>query len=145
MARLWAAAHQNYAKIWMVRGEYAEAAEQYRLAGLADPGYDNARWSRIYALNLAREHDRADVEARALIRRYPRSYRVMVHRGLALAFQGRTEEARTQLEEVARDAEPQGTASRNARYYLSRLGTPQEAEALQGYLTAEEKKGGPSS
>lgn len=144
MAHLWAAAHQNYAKIWMIRGNYHQAAEQYRLAALAEPEYDNARWSRIYALNLAREHELANREALALIDRYPRSYRVMVHRGVALAFLGQLDQARAQLEEVVRDAEPQGTAVRNARYYLARLGTPREAEALNGYLTAEEKNGGQS-
>jgi arylsulfatase A-like enzyme len=140
MARLWAAAYQNYAKIWMVRGDYARAAEQYRLAALADPGYDVARWSRIYALNLAHEYDRAERESRAILAEYPDSYRVMVHRAIALAFLGRRDEAREQLEQVAKDSDPKGIPSRNARYYLSKLGTSQEKAALDGYLHSEEKE-----
>lgn len=139
MARLWAAAHQNYAKIWMVRGDYARAAEEYRRAGDADPDYDLARWSRIYALNLAGEYDRAIREGQELIDTYPNSYRVMMHRGLAFAFLGRRDEARAQLEVVARDADRRSVASRNARYYLEKIGTAQEREALEEYLRSEEK------
>ncbi len=139
MRRLWAAAHQNYAKIWMVRGNYARAAEEYRLAAEADPEYDLARWSRVYALNLARLPEEALRAADETMARYPRSYRVMVHRGLALAFLGRTEEARTQLERIVRESDPQGTPHRNARYYLTRIGTPGERSALEEYLASERR------
>lgn len=139
MARLWAAAYQDYAKIWLVRGEYARAAEQYRLATLADPNYDLARYSRIHALNLAGKYEQADREARAILAEYPKSYRVMVYRGLALAFQGRTEEARAQLRQVADETDPRAIPSRNARYYLAKLGTPGESAALEEYLRSEKK------
>jgi arylsulfatase A-like enzyme len=141
-SRLWAAAHQNYAKIWMVRGDYGKAAEEYRRAAEADPQYDLARWSRIYALNLAGRADEAVREADVTLRAYPNSYRVMVHRGVALALLGRRDEAIEQFELIVRESEPQGTPTRNARYYLSKLGTPGERDALDGYLTSEAKRAG---
>jgi arylsulfatase A-like enzyme len=145
MARLWAAAHQNYAKIWLVRGDYAEAAEEYARAGAADPSYEPARWSRVYALNLARDHARAEREARDLITRHPRSYRVMVHRALALAFLGETEAARGVLEQVVREAPAGEDPARSARWYLARLGGPGEEEALATYLDSERRRSAASS
>jgi arylsulfatase A-like enzyme len=140
LSRLWAAAHQNYAKIWMVRGEYDRAAEEYLRAQRVFPEYDLARWSRIYALNLAGSSDQAKREADEILERYPRSWRVMLHRGLALALMGRTEGARNDFETILREADPEGTPSRAARRFLDQIGTPDEDAALRAYLTAEERR-----
>jgi tetratricopeptide (TPR) repeat protein len=141
MARLWAAAHQNYAKIWLVRGEYAKAAAEYRRSMEADPGYDLARWSLVYALNLAGEPDRAVHEADRILERWPNSWRVRLHRGLAYALLDRGDAAREELTAVATGADPGGAPARHARWYLERLGTPREAEALQSYLDSEKRRG----
>jgi tetratricopeptide (TPR) repeat protein len=140
LARLWAAAHQNYAKIWMVRGDYAEAAAEYGRAMEADPSYEMARWSRIYALNLAGDPERALREGTELLRRFPKAWRIHVHRALALALLRRTDEARTALETVVQEASVDHAATRNARFYLRALGTPQEKRALQAYLESERKQ-----
>jgi arylsulfatase A-like enzyme len=142
MARLWAAAHQNYAKIWMVRGDYAEAAEQYRLAQIADPGYDLARWSRIYALNLAGKPELADAEAEQILARWPRSNRVRLHRALAAALMGDFERAIEVLDFVAREADPNGETARVARWYRTRFAGPQREAALEAYLSTESRRRG---
>ncbi len=140
MARLWAAAHQNYAKVWMVRGEYGKAAEQYLGAQRADPNYDLARWSRIYALNLAGDPEQADAEAEQILARWPRSHRVRLHRAIAHALMGDSERARSVLEFVAREADPNGDISKTARYYLGRIGGPGERKALDAYLSSETRR-----
>jgi tetratricopeptide (TPR) repeat protein len=145
MARLWAAAHQNYAKIWMVRGDYDRAAEQYGLAVGADSTYELARWSRVYALNLARRHVEAEKESGTFLARWPRSYRVMVHRAMALAFLGRTDEARSILEQVVREAAVDARDAKSARWYLERLGGPREEAALAAYLESERARSAASS
>jgi arylsulfatase A-like enzyme len=134
MARLWAAAHQNYAKVWMLRADYDRAAEEYRRSMEADPTYENARWSRIYALNLARRHERAVREGGALLQRYPKAWRVRLHRALALALLGRRNAAATELRRVAAGAPASTPVSRNAGFFLDRIGGPEEAEALATYL-----------
>jgi arylsulfatase A-like enzyme len=144
-ARLWAAAHQNYAKIWMVRGDVDKAADQYGLAVAADSSYDLARWSRVYALNLARRPREAEQEARELIARHPHSYRVMLHRAIALAFLGRADEARSVLEEVAQGATSDENLAKSARWYLERLGGPREEAALAAYLESERRRPAASS
>ena len=140
MSRLWAAAHQNYAKIWLVRGDYAAAAEQYRLSAAADSNYDLARWSRIYALNLSGQPELAVEEGAATLQRWPRSWRVRLHRALGLALAGHTEESLAELRAVAEGADPQGDAGRNARWYLERIGTPAEEAALASYLDSERRR-----
>jgi tetratricopeptide (TPR) repeat protein len=142
LARLWAAAHQNYAKIWMVRGDYAEAAAEYGRAMKVDPSYEMARWSRIYALNLAGDPERALQEGTELIQHFPKAWRIHVHRAIALALLGRSDEARTALEAVVREAPDDHAGTRNARFYLRALGTPQENRALQTYLDSERKRAG---
>ena len=140
MARLWAAAHQNYAKIWIVRGDFDRAAEQYRLAAETDSTYDLARWSRVYALNLARRPAEAEKEARAFVARYPHSYRVKLHQAIALAFLHREEEARSVLLEVVRGAASDENLTKSARWYLERLGGPREEAALTAYLETEQRR-----
>jgi arylsulfatase A-like enzyme len=140
LARLWAAAHQDYAKIWMVREDYAEAAAEYERAMKVDPSYEMARWSRIYALNLAGDAQRSLREGTELLRRYPQAWRIHVHRALALALLGRSAEARTALETVVREAPADHATTRNARFYLRVFGTPQEKRALQSYLDSERRQ-----
>jgi len=134
MARLWAAAHQNYAKVWMLRRHYARAAEEYRMSMEADPAYEEARWSRIYALNLARDYDRAIREGDALLDRYPEAWRVRFHRALALALSGRRDRAAKELRRVSDGAPPSSPAARTAAYFLPRIGGPEEASAFAAYL-----------
>ena len=133
MTRLWAAAHQNYAKIWMVRKDYAAAAKEYRLACETDPTYDAARWSLIFALNLARDEEAAVREGGRILEEWPRSWRVRFHRGIALAEMGNTDEATAELDRILRDAPQSHDARKLAAYYRPRLGTPSEAEALAAY------------
>ena len=140
MARLWAAARQNYAKIWMLRGQYAEAAEQYRLGQLADPSYDLARWSRIYALNLAGDPARADAEAEETLARWPRSHRVSLHRALAQALAGDIDRALATLDFVAREADPDGEIASAARWYRERIADTRRDEALAAYLATESRR-----
>jgi tetratricopeptide (TPR) repeat protein len=142
MARLWAAAHLNYAKIWFARRDYAKAAEQYGLSVAADSSYDLARWSRVYALNLAGEPQRALDEARIFLASSPQAYRVLLHAGLALALLGRTEEARAMLERVRTDSAEGEFPAESARWYLARLGGPREKAALRAYL---ERRGSAAS
>jgi len=131
--RLWAAAHQNYAKIHVLRQEWALAAQEYGRALEVDPDYEPARWNRIHALNLAGESDVAEREAAAMLERWPDSWRVRLHRGLALALLGRREEAREELSRVAQAAPAEGTAARNAQYYLDHLGEADERAVLTAY------------
>lgn len=138
VARLWAAAHQNYAKIWLVRGDYAKAAEQYALAMQADVKYVSARWSRVYALNLARDYERAFAEGSALLERWPDSWRVRLHRALSLALLERTEEASEELRTIAQKAK--GDLAKHASWYSQRVGTPRERAALTSYLETEERR-----
>jgi arylsulfatase A-like enzyme len=145
LTRLWAAAHQNYAKIWMVRGDYARAAEEYRLANLVDPDYDTARWSRIYALNLAGEPERADREAGEVLAKWPRSHRVRFHRALSQALMGRSDRALAILEYVEREADPRGEIARAASWYRARLGGPGEAAALEAYRESERRRPAPAA
>jgi arylsulfatase A-like enzyme len=140
MARLWAAAHQNYAKIWMVRGDYRRAAAEYRKATLADPTYDNARWSHIYALNLARDFDRAEEESARVLAQHPRAWNVRLHRGLSLALLGRRDEAERELRYVAKNAPSTSDVVKNALFYAGKLGTPQEKTVLVAYLESEAKR-----
>jgi tetratricopeptide (TPR) repeat protein len=137
MARLWAAAHQNYAKIWMVRGRYDAAAEQYRRAVLVDPDYELARWSLIYALNLGGNYGMAESESAALVTRFPKGWRIRLHRGLALALLGRQEDARRELGFVVAQAPPTHQAAKNAQYFLGRIGTQEEQSALHWYLNSD--------
>ncbi|MFN8177141.1 MAG: sulfatase [bacterium] len=145
MARLWAAAHQDYAKIWMVRGDYDRAAEEYGLAAAADSTYELAGWSRVYALNLARRHVEAEKESRAFVARWPRSSRLGIHRALAMAFLGRTDEARSILEQVVRESAADTRDARSARWYLERIGGPREEAALAAYLESERARSAASS
>jgi len=132
--RLLAAAHQNWAKIWMVRGDYARAAEDYRLAQEADSTYDHARWCRVWALNLAGEPERAEREGAALLADAPNSWLVRYHRGVSLALAGRIDEARRELEAVAANAPAEEQAARGARFYASRVGGPEHERAMAAYL-----------
>jgi arylsulfatase A-like enzyme len=132
--RLLAAAHQNWAKIWMIRGDYANAAEQYRLAQEADSTYDAARWCRIWTSNLAGRPDVAESEGAALLREFPNAWRVRYHRSLALALLGRRDEALRELNAIADEAPDEDGVARGARFYASRIGGPEEADALAAYL-----------
>ncbi|MCA9752696.1 MAG: hypothetical protein KC591_10930, partial [Gemmatimonadetes bacterium] len=140
VAKLWAAAHQNYAKIWMVRGDYGAAAEQYRLATLVDPDYDIARWSRIYALNLAGRPADAVREADTVLARWPNSWRVRLHRALGLALLGRSQDAKHDLMGIMDSAEPGSEPARHAEWYAQRMGTPREGDALRSYLDSEKRR-----
>lgn len=134
MARLWAAAHLNLAKVDMARRDWAGAAERYRLSLAADPTYEPARWSRVYALNLAGRPGDAVAEAEAFAREDPSSWRVLLHAGLGLALLGRTDEARAMLERVASGGPAGEFPSGSARWYLERIGGPREKAALIAYL-----------
>ena len=133
VARLWAAAHLNYAKVWMIREDFLEAAAEYRRATIVDPDYEKARWSLVYALNLAGETERAEREGAALLEKYPRAWRVRLHRGLSLAMLGRTSAAREELDLIVRDAPGDHAAVKSAAYYRDRLGTPEEPAVLDRY------------
>ncbi len=134
MARLHAAAQLNLAKVSMARRDWAGAAERYRLALLADPSYEAARWSRVYALNLAGRPADAAAEADGFLRDAAPSYRVMLHAGLARALLGRTDEARALLRRVATEGDAGQFPSESAAWYLERLGGPREKAALAAYL-----------
>jgi tetratricopeptide (TPR) repeat protein len=129
-----AAAHQNWAKIWMIRRDYANAAEHYRLAQEADSTYDAARWCRIWTSNLAGRPDVAEREGAALLREFPNAWRVRYHRSLALALLGRRDEALRELNAIADEAPEEDGVARGARFYASRIGGPDEADALAAYL-----------
>lgn len=139
LARLWAAAHLDYAKIWMVRENYLEAANEYARALQVDPGYDDAAWSRVYALNLAGEPGLAERAAAARLETNPRAWKVSFHRAFALAFLGRREEARTELERITREAPRELDASRGAAAFLRTLGTAEERRTLETYRTSEKR------
>ncbi len=134
MARLHAAAHLNLAKVSMARRDWAGAAERYRLSLVADPSYEPARWSRVYALNLAGRPAEAAAEAEAFLREGAPSDRVMLHAGLARALLGQTDEARALLRRVASEGEAGQFPSESAAWYLERLGGPREKAALTAYL-----------
>jgi arylsulfatase A-like enzyme len=134
MTRLWAAAHQNYAKIWMIRRDYAQAAEEYRRSMAADPDYENARWSRIYALNLAGEPAQALRESDELLAAHPRAWRVRLHRALALALLDRTDAAEEELAHIVEAAPASSSVVRTAAYFRGRIGGADRAPALDRYL-----------
>ncbi len=140
LARLWAAAHQNYAKIWMIRGNYLEAANEYARALEADPSYDDAAWSGVYALNLAREPGLAERSARARLEARPEAWKLRFHLAFSLAFLGRQGEARAELQRILAGAPPNAEASRSATIFLRALGTPEEPRALETYLTFESRE-----
>ena len=142
LGRLWAAAHLNYAKIWFAREDYSRAAEEYRQSVAADSTYELARWSRVYALNLAGDPEAALREAAVFLTKAPDSYRVVLHAGLALALLGRTGEARTMLERVRDESSSGEFPAESARWYLARLGGPREKAALRAYL---ERRGSAAS
>lgn len=133
MARLWAAAHLNAAKIRFDSGDWNGAAEQYGAAVEVDPGYGQARWRRIYALNLAGRSRAAAEEGAEILERFPDSWRVRLHTGLALALGARRDEARAQLESIAGEASAPEDVASAARWYLDRLGTAEEVEVLARY------------
>jgi arylsulfatase A-like enzyme len=134
LKRLWAAAHLNYAKIWMVRENYREAANEYDRALAIDPEYDAAAWSKIYALNLAKDYDAAEQTAAARLATHPEAWKVRLHRAFALSLAGRRAEASAELETILRGAPPNHEAARGAGIFLRSLGTPQEARALETYV-----------
>jgi tetratricopeptide (TPR) repeat protein len=136
--RLWAAAHLNYAKVWMVRGNYLEAAKEYERALEVDPEYDAAAWSRIYALNLAGDYAAAEQIAAARVATHPQAWKVRLHRAFALSFAGRPQEASTELETILKGAPPNHEAARGAAIFLRSLGTPQEARAREAYMHSAE-------
>lgn len=137
LARLWAAAHLNAAKLRFDRGDWAGAAEQYGAAVKVDPGYAQARWRRIYTLNLAGRPAEAAAEGADFLERFPEAWRVRLHTGLALALLARRDRARTELETVATAPDVPEDVARTARYYLDRLDTTDEPEALARYRRAE--------
>jgi tetratricopeptide (TPR) repeat protein len=136
MARLWTAAHQNYAKLWMIRRNYREAAGEYGKALEVDSSYSEAGWSRIYALNLSGDYALAESEGASWIEKHASDWRVRLHRGLALALLGRTEEARRELVHISEHAPREASALESARGFLARLGTVEEEGALLAYLSS---------
>jgi tetratricopeptide (TPR) repeat protein len=134
MARLWAAAHHNYAKAWMMRGNYAEAAREYARAIENDPSYEESAWSRVYALNLARDPAAAESAARAWLAIHPEAWKVHLHRAFALAFLGRGPDAHAELQRILEGAPPAHEARQAASLFLRSLGTPRESRALDSYL-----------
>lgn len=138
MTRLWAAAHLNAAKLRFDARDWAGAAEEYGNAVRVDPGYAQARWRRIYTLNLAGLPDRAAAEGAEHLRSSPDAWRVRLHTALALALLGRGAEARAELETVAGGATAPEDVTRAARWYLDRLGSAGEPDALARYRRAEE-------
>jgi arylsulfatase A-like enzyme len=138
MARLWAAAHLNAAKLRFDARDWAGAAEEYGNALLADPGYGQARWRRIYTLNLAGSWQQAAAEGLEVLDGSPDAWRVRLHAALALALLRRREEARAELAAVAGGADAPEDVAKAARWYLERIGAPDEAAALARYRGAEE-------
>jgi len=134
LPRLWAAAHLNYAKVWMVRGNYLEAAKEYERALAVDPEYDAAAWSRVYALNLAGDYAAAEQIAAARLATHPQAWKVRLHRAFALSFAGRRKEASQELETILKGAPPKHEAALGAGIFLRTLGTPQEARAREAYV-----------
>jgi len=133
LKRLWAAAHLNYAKVWMFRENYHEAAKEYERALMIDPDYDAAAWSQVYALNLAGDHALAEEVAAARIATHPQAWKVRLHRAFALSFAGKRKEASAELETILKAAPPNHEAARGAGIFLRSLGTPQEKRALDTY------------
>jgi arylsulfatase A-like enzyme len=136
MARLWAAAHHNYARVWIARGDYLEAANEYARALESDPSYDEAAWSRIYALNLAREFASADRIARDTLAEHPEAWKVRLHRAFALALLGQGADAHAELQRIVEGAPPSHEARQAADIFLRSLGTPREPQALESYLAS---------
>ncbi len=139
LARLWAAAHHNYAKVWMARGNYSEAANEYARAIESDPSYDDAAWSRIYALNLAREFESADRLARERLADQPEDWKVRLHRAFALALSGRGADAHAELQRIVEGAPASHEARQAATAFLRSLGTPREPQALESYLASAQE------
>ncbi|HMB71727.1 MAG TPA: sulfatase [bacterium] len=137
MTRLWAAAHLNAAKLRFDARDFAGAADHYGAAVAIDPEYAQARWRWIYALNLAGRADVAAMEGAALLKAYPLASRVRLHTGLALALQDRRRDARAELEAVADGDRTPEDVARQARWYLDRVGSPDEHRALARYRGAE--------
>ena len=134
LQRLWAAAHLNYAKIWMVRENYREAAREYDRALAIDPEYDAAAWSKIYALNLAGDYAGAAQFASERLATHPQAWKVRLHRAFALSFAGRRQDASDELETILKGAPPNHEAARGAGIFLRSLGTAQEARARETYV-----------
>jgi tetratricopeptide (TPR) repeat protein len=133
MPRLWAAAHLNYAKVLFDRGDFLGAAEQYRAALGVDPAYAAPRWLLVYSLNRAGRPEAAEREGARLLEAHPGAWKVRLHRAMALAALGRTDDACAELQEIERSSADEDLI-RNARWYLGRLGGPEGKEALAAYL-----------
>jgi tetratricopeptide (TPR) repeat protein len=134
--RLWAAAHHNYAKVWMGRGQYLEAANEYWRALVMDPDYDDAAWSRVYALNLARNSEAAERSARDFLENHPEAWKVRLHLAFALALQNKTPDAHAELQSIVEGAPASHEARQAATVFLRSLGTPRETRALDSYLAS---------
>jgi arylsulfatase A-like enzyme len=134
MARLWAAAHHNYAKIWMARANYAEAAREYARAVESDPDYMESAWSRVYALNLDRDFSAAERVSSEYLARHPESWKIRLHRAFSLAFLGRGIDAQEELQRIMIGAPAAHEARKAAEVFLQSLGTPREGRALESYL-----------
>ncbi len=134
MARLWAAAHHNYARVWMARGDYAEAAREYARALESDPEYEEAAWSRIYALNLSRDFATAERAARETLATHPELWKVRLHRAFALALLDRSPDAHAELQRILEGAPPSHEARQAAVVFMRSLGSAREKSALDTYL-----------
>jgi hypothetical protein len=130
---LWSLARQNLAVIEMARGNFAEAAREYRKALRHEPRNQDARAGLVFALNLGGRAGEALAEADRLLGETPEAWRLRLHRALALALLERDGEAVAELREIAaRGVEPELT--RVADLYAKKIGTAEGAAYLELYL-----------
>lgn len=134
---VWSLAHQNAAKAAMTRGFFAKAAGHYEEALRAEPGNGDAAFGMVFAWNLDERPELAEKRGVEILRQHPENERLALHCALAVALQGRTDEARRQLQLLAgraRDAETGGVAA----LFAEKLATPEEGrEYLRLYLSSE--------
>lgn len=132
MRPLWSMAQRNLGAVALHAGEFRRAAESLREALRHQPMNEAARWELVMALNLDGRPAEAEREASRLLEEVPGQWRVMLHRGLALALLGRADEARGALTEIAERC-PEEESRRLAALVRDAVGTPEEERALAAY------------
>lgn len=133
---LWAAAHQNLGSVAMRQARPDTAAVHFQSALRLDADNAVAQEGLIAALNCAGRPEAAVLEADALLRRGADLWRVRLHRALALALSGRSDEGGAALAEIEQRC-PREDVREVAAFFRSRLGTDQEAETLRVYLASQ--------